>query len=222
MASSEQSGGLSTSSDAPLVNGSQKPLKEQKGPGSSSKPLPEPARKPGAQPVSVSKDAKPSGAELKKKAKEEKAARRAKEKQEKQGTTQVTAPAEAPTVEQSGTIAPMPTSNSATGAPKQHKGTGSAGANAPKQLPIRKAEPQAAALPAPSKEKTKQVALFSHLYSGPRRTTIAGAGKDVHPAVLALGIQISHYRVIGSNARCVAMLLAFKRVCTPKRWSFTC
>lgn len=45
-----------------------------------------------------------------------------------------------------------------------------------------------------------------------RRYTIAGASKEVHPAVLALGLQISSYEVCGSTARCVAMLLAFKAV----------
>lgn len=39
-----------------------------------------------------------------------------------------------------------------------------------------------------------------------------GVNKEVHPAVLALGLQMSTFTVCGSNARCVAMLLAFKKV----------
>ena len=58
---------------------------------------------------------------------------------------------------------------------------------------------------------TKQaVALFGNL-SEPRRRTITRS-KEIHPAVLALGLQISSYEICGSTARCVAMLLAFKSV----------
>ncbi len=212
MASSGQVGTSPTAGNAPTVNGSKSSHKEQSGPASNPKPKPVDAKKPGKQPPADINDGKPTGAELKKKAKDGKAARRAKEKQEKQGTTQATAPADAPTQEQYVPNAPVPVQKSATSAQKQHQRTGSAAGNAPKQMPIRHAEPQAVAPTAPSKERTKRVALFSHLYSGPRRTTIAGAGKDVHPAVLSLGIQISNYTIIGSNARCVAMLLAFKKV----------
>lgn len=58
----------------------------------------------------------------------------------------------------------------------------------------------------------KRVAVFGHLYGQQRRTSIAGAGKEVHPAVLALGLQMREYEVCGSSARCLIMLLAFKRV----------
>ncbi|KAF2835419.1 IF-2B-domain-containing protein, partial [Patellaria atrata CBS 101060] len=61
-----------------------------------------------------------------------------------------------------------------------------------------------------TREKEKEVGLFGHLYGQPRRHEIAGAPKDIHPAILALGLQTSGYVVSGSNARCVAMLLAFK------------
>ncbi len=160
-----------------------------------------------------SKDAKKSNAELKKKSKEEKAARRAKEKQGKQG-----APADsslaAPGPPDATTSSVKPSAQKpAVQGSKQQKRRDSASANSPKALPIRTAEAQAAAAPAPiPKEKAKRVVCFSHLYGPPRRTTIAGAGKDVHPAVLSLGIQFSSYVICGSNARCVAMLLAFKRV----------
>lgn len=70
----------------------------------------------------------------------------------------------------------------------------------------------------PTKDTAKssnEVGLFGHLYGQIRRQTIEGVSKDVHPAVLALGFQISNYVICGSNARCVAMLLAFKQVCYP-------
>lgn len=60
------------------------------------------------------------------------------------------------------------------------------------------------------KKDSQQVELFSHLYTQPRRHNIEGVSKDVHPAVLALGFQMSSYEICGSSARCVGMLLAFK------------
>lgn len=38
------------------------------------------------------------------------------------------------------------------------------------------------------------------------------AERDVHPAILALGLAYAEHRICGSNARCVALLGAFKRV----------
>lgn len=60
--------------------------------------------------------------------------------------------------------------------------------------------------------KRKEVALFGHLYGQARRHSLEGSPKDIHPAILALGLQTSSYVVCGSTARCVAMLLAFKSV----------
>ena len=61
-------------------------------------------------------------------------------------------------------------------------------------------------------KETKEVALFGHLYGQSKRTSLAGIGRDVHPTVLALGIQMSNYVICGSNARCVATLFCFKKV----------
>lgn len=58
----------------------------------------------------------------------------------------------------------------------------------------------------------REVALFGHLYGHRRRITVDGAPKEVHPSILALGLKMSSYAVCGSNARCVAMLIAFKLV----------
>jgi len=63
------------------------------------------------------------------------------------------------------------------------------------------------------KKETKKVGLFfGHLYSQPKQQSMKGVSKDVHPAVLALGLQYSSYTICGSTARMVAMLLAFKVV----------
>lgn len=153
-----------------------------------------------------------SGAELKKRAKEEKIARRAKEKQEKPILGQ---PDVLNRTQQDQTAAPESiTKSPVSGAPgtKQQKRRGSSTANPQRQIPVRTSEPHApTVIPAPKKDN-KNVSLFSHLYGHPRRSTMAGAGKDIHPAVVVLGLKMSHYIICGSNARCVAMLLAFTRV----------
>ncbi|RDH37842.1 hypothetical protein BDQ94DRAFT_135138 [Aspergillus welwitschiae] len=156
-----------------------------------------------------------SPAELKKKAKAEKAARRARERAER---------------EQSGGAAAAPGGGqSAAGGKKGASGPGGAGAGGKdasgaatpqkgghqKQLPRRgsaQATGQLGAAELKKKQEEKNVSVFGHLYGQQRRTTIAGAGKEVHPAVLALGMQMRDYVVCGSSARCVATLLAFKRV----------
>lgn len=183
----------------------------------SSQPLSQPAQsstgpskpaKPAKQPKS--KDAPPaaggatgeeklSPAELKKKAKAEKAARRAKERAEREGGAGA---------------GPGP---NAVPAKKGSAGGGAGGKEAPGQLQKgqkhrRGSATQATATEQKKKQEDKSVAVFGHLYGQPRRTTVAGAGKEVHPAVLALGLQMSNYVVCGSSARCVATLLAFKRV----------
>lgn len=159
-----------------------------------------------------------SGAELKKRAKVEKAARRAQEKQEKQApppaelaASAVKKPDVGKEAAKKGTVVAGPIT---PGLKAQHKRTGSTNNMQQRPMVSRPAQSQVAP-PAPQpKKESKKVALFGHLYGQPRRTTIAGAGKDVHPAVLALGLQMSNYVICGSNARCVATLLAFKRVST--------
>lgn len=167
------------------------------------------------------KHEKLSGAEIKKRAKAEKAARRAQSKQEKQPlakghiTEQTRPPAtiipgkDVPRGSASGPPT-LPTSNSKV----QHKRTGSMNASSQKAIPLRPTQPQSTSTSVEPQKENKKVALFGHLYGHPRRTTLAGAGKDVHPAVLALGLQMSNYVVCGSNARCIATMLIFKRVRT--------
>ena len=174
-------------------NGASKPAKPPKQPKSKDAP-PAAGGAPGEE--------KLSPAELKKKAKAEKAARRAKERAER---------------EASGGAGAGPGPNAAP--PKKGSiGGGAGGKEAPgqpykSQRHRRGSGTQASATEQKKKQEDKNVAVFGHLYGQPRRTTIAGAGKEVHPAVLALGLQMRDYVVCGSSARCVATLLAFKRVC---------
>jgi translation initiation factor eIF-2B subunit delta len=66
------------------------------------------------------------------------------------------------------------------------------------------------------KESEKQVALFSHLRQVDRRALEDGVGvtpkMDVHPAIMRLGLKLADGTITGSNARCLAMLIAFKEV----------
>ena len=94
----------------------------------------------------------------------------------------------------------------------EHKRTGSTSAGPQPSMPHRHGPSHLAPVPVKSEKENKNVALFDHLYGNPRRTTVTGVGKDVNHSVLALGLQMRNYIVCGSSARCVAMLLAFKRV----------
>ena len=154
---------------------------------------------------------KVSGAELKKQKQLEKQARREQEKQAKtqgvlpdlKGPKKSDAPQEPA---RKGSTAGQP--STPTTKSQHHKRTGSMS----KAITPRPVHPQALPVVVKPQKENKNVALFGHLYGQPRRISIAAAGKDVHPAVLALGLQMSNYVLCGSNARCVATLLAFKRV----------
>lgn len=168
-------------------------------------PSPEPSKANGAvQPP----EKKLSNAELKAQKKAEKEARRAQAKDVK---------------------GPQPSKQEVTPSSKTHKSQPSSpkppqSKNAPdKQQPPPKSQQQGpkagrsletGAMPkvASKTVPVKRVGLFAHLYGQPRRHNTVGAGKDIHPAVLALGLQMSSYEICGSNARCVGMLLAFKSV----------
>lgn len=89
-----------------------------------------------------------------------------------------------------------------------HRATALDGATA---MPLRRRLSQNANVKE-QKKGVNEVALFGHLYGQQRRHSIENVLKEVHPAVVALGLQMSSYVICGSNARCVAMLLAFKSV----------
>ncbi|KAL1606316.1 hypothetical protein SLS60_003718 [Paraconiothyrium brasiliense] len=152
----------------------------------------------GTKPEEDGASKKLSGAELKKLKQAEKQAKRAQAK--------ATGPA---TAQQSGT----PKENQ-----KQKEQKQSQKKDESRPLPVRRRPSQTNAVPQQqarkeSKRDQKQLGLFfGHLYSQPRQHSMVGASKDVHPAVLALGLQYSSYVICGSTARMVAMLLAFKAV----------
>ena len=153
-----------------------------------------------------------SAKEKKELAKAQKASRRAAVKQNQQGQPAVNLAAgnKDDSRKDSGKKGP---SAPALPHPKtQHKRTGSNSADAQPSMPHRQGPSHLPPAPVKPEKENKNVALFDHLYGNSRRTTIAGAGKDVNHSVLALGLQMRNYIICGSSARCVAMLLAFKRV----------
>jgi translation initiation factor eIF-2B subunit delta len=139
-----------------------------------------------------------SGAELKKQKQAEKAARRAQQKQ--------TVPAAPVTAASGGQLLKA---DGAKGAKGQHKRGGSVAVEL-RNMPLRGAQ-KSTPVPDEPKKEDKTVEFFRHLYKT-RTTSIAGVSKEVHPAVLALGLQMSNYTICGSCARLVATLQAFKRV----------
>ncbi|KAG6335047.1 hypothetical protein ID866_4049 [Astraeus odoratus] len=58
-------------------------------------------------------------------------------------------------------------------------------------------------------DTTHGLRIFSHFGLPKSPTVVKG---DVHPAIIRLGLQYSNFKITGANARCVAMLTAFKTV----------
>lgn len=148
-------------------------------------------------PAGASKKLSP--AELKKQAKAEKQAKRA----------QAKASSSAPNHQQAPSKETQRPSKDAKQGPKDDKSRPIPVRRRPSQsnVPIAK-EPEKK----PKKEPKQTGLFFGHLYSQPKQQSLVGASKDVHPAVLALGLQYSSYAICGSTARMVAMLLVFKTV----------
>jgi translation initiation factor eIF-2B subunit delta len=152
-----------------------------------------------------------SGAEQKKLKQAEKQAKRAAQKAESGAPPSNSAPTSAPALN--------PSSSKQAQKPKQ-------GAKAAQDKPPKQGEKAGQSSKQPATQKTVQataevladdwpttVPVFSHL-SIARRTQLDNTSKEVHPAILSLGAQISNYTIIGSTARTVALLQAFKAVIT--------
>ncbi|GLB00780.1 eukaryotic translation initiation factor 2B, subunit 4 delta, 67kDa [Aspergillus tubingensis] len=199
--SSSSSPGAAAAAAAAGANASAKPAKPQQSQPAKQQPQQQQSQSKGKDTAAAGGDgAALSPAELKKKAKAEKAARRARERAERE--------------QSGGAGAAAPGGGqSAAGGKKGASGPGGAGAGGKdasgaatpqkgghqKQLPRRgsaQATGQPSAAELKKKQEEKNVSVFGHLYGQQRRTTIAGAGKEVHPAVLALGMQMRDYVVI--------------------------
>ena len=133
---------------------------------------------------------KPSNAELKKKAKEEKAARRAQAKASQASQPQ--------------------------GGQAGSEGKGGKGKAKPDGVPSQQQQPKGGApkqvVPVvPKKPKSQIPEFFSHL-SMAKRIPYTQADKDVHPSVLLLGQYMSTFELSHATARTEATLLALKQV----------
>ncbi|KAI8849439.1 hypothetical protein BC829DRAFT_443048 [Chytridium lagenaria] len=76
-------------------------------------------------------------------------------------------------------------------------------------------QPKEKQLIAPQKSDHRPVPLLSHLTQYERENTTLAEWRSqnqVHPAIINLGLQFSDHIICGGNARCLAMLLAFKKV----------
>lgn len=64
------------------------------------------------------------------------------------------------------------------------------------------------------KENVHEVNLFKHLYQERRLSffNIATVNSNIHPTIVRLGVQYANKIIVGSNARCVAFLVAVKQV----------
>jgi translation initiation factor eIF-2B subunit delta len=218
---------MRTPADPSLANGATQPEQSKKSNGNagSTAAAPQDSKKntnnkarPDAPPRSTTAQdiaeagagVKLTGAQLKAQKAAEKAARRAEKVAEKGAQAQAAGPASKPEMQRR----PSTTKReSDTGS--HHKRTLSSSGKA---LPLRgglQQQQQAQASTAPEKERhkdLKKVPMFSHLYPKEKKASLAGAGREIHPAVLSLGLQLRDYVICGGNARCVATLLAFKKV----------
>ena len=193
----------SASAPAPTMNGTSRAQKR--------KDAPEKNTQTEASNAAESGEKKLSGAELKKQKAAEKAARRQEKLTERVEAAPVAqTQAQTPTQPQAPQLQRRPSAGKKDNAPvTHHKRTGS---SAGKALPIRGASTNVPPEPEKKLREDKRVLFFSHLYSREKRTSIAGASKELHPAVLALGLQLRDHVICGGNARCVATLLVFKKV----------
>ncbi|KIY04063.1 uncharacterized protein Z520_00755 [Fonsecaea multimorphosa CBS 102226] len=156
-----------------------------------------------------------TGVQLKRQKAAEKAARRAEKVAEKgaQAVAQAQSQAAASGAKPETQRRPSTTKRESDTGP-HHKRTPSG-----KALPLRGAtqqqlqQPQGSTVPEKEKrQELKRVSMFSHLYPKEKKATLSGAGREIHPAVISLGLQLRDYVICGGNARCVATLLAFKKV----------
>lgn len=67
---------------------------------------------------------------------------------------------------------------------------------------------------AKEREDEHEVHLFKHLYQERHKSlmSIATVNSSIHPAIVKLGVQYAAKIIVGSNARCVALLAAVKQV----------
>lgn len=152
-----------------------------------------------SKPADATGDKKLTGAELKAKAKAEKAARRAQQK-----TSKEVAKGEAAVSSSPAQLGPSASEVKAKGKGKDGASAAAGTASRPGLL---KAPPSAIV----TEQKIQIPECFSHL-SMARRIPMTQADKDVHPSVLMLGQQMATFTIDESTTRLKATMLAFRKV----------
>lgn len=88
---------------------------------------------------------------------------------------------------------------------------------------VASAPPKSVAKPveaaAPAVEAPNPLQLFLHLDSPSTTSSLSHSSKastsNIHPSIIKLALQYAEFRIVGANARCIAMLEAFKDVGLP-------
>lgn len=81
--------------------------------------------------------------------------------------------------------------------------------------PVSKEEPvKKVVIKSEVKDNPHEVNLFKHLYINRKNISqlISRSNVKIHPAILRLGVQYAEKVIVGSNARCVALLAAVKQL----------
>lgn len=72
--------------------------------------------------------------------------------------------------------------------------------------------------PQARQQATKDVALFRHLAHDAGRSVdvlrreMEVKGQALHPTLKRLGLAYQHFKIVGSNERCLALVQAFRQV----------
>jgi translation initiation factor eIF-2B subunit delta len=62
-----------------------------------------------------------------------------------------------------------------------------------------------------TRRRTPKSQIFSH-FGAPKHTPAAIKG-NIHPAIISLGLKFGSFKITGANARCIATMTAFQKVC---------
>ncbi|KAF3930495.1 hypothetical protein ABW19_dt0200718 [Dactylella cylindrospora] len=147
-----------------------------------------------------------SGKELKELKKAEKQARRAAEKLEKVATAGPSTPGpQSASLTAAGKQPPLSTSPADSAKGKQQQKSGMRGSRHA-VLVLEDSAPSEPPLP------KKVIPFFEHLKEDKPEVGLDKVNKDLHPAVMSLAIHLKDYSIMGSTARALHMMMAFKEV----------
>ncbi|KAF3137725.1 hypothetical protein TWF569_009166 [Orbilia oligospora] len=142
-----------------------------------------------------------TGKELKEAKKAEKQARRAADKLQRGDVP------DAPAVSASGTPTKQNQASSSSGTPKSTQQQQGQKGKQQQIAPSIDGDAKTVAEP-----ENKRIPFFEHLRENKPPIDLATINRDVHPSIVRLSMKLRNFEIIGSTARCLYMLLAFKEV----------